>query len=165
MQNHLSLARGDLFGSVQTNVKFMSTTPQSHRRPAGNGLDKHVGAVIAFAAVAIVCALYTMVVTLSAINTLVFAVLGLVAGACAVTLMKPVPHQETASKIGHPVAKPPVPLHPVAGTRIRTDAPDDLLAIVSLVRFVDGEAESGDAAVLPTAPFSRILTDTTTAFS
>ena len=52
MQNQLSLVRGGLFGSVQTNVKFVSTTPQSHRRPAGNGLDMHVGAVIAFAAVA-----------------------------------------------------------------------------------------------------------------
>jgi Flp pilus assembly protein TadB len=80
----------------------MSTTQQSHRRPADNGLDVHVGAVIAFAAVAIVCALYTVVVTLSAINTLVFAVLGLVAGASAVTLMQPVPHQEAASKTGHP---------------------------------------------------------------
>ena len=143
MQNQLSLVRGDLFGSVQTNVKFMGTTPQSHRRPAGNGLDTHVGAVIAFAAVAIVCALYTMVVTLSAINTLVFAVLGLVAGACAVTMMESVPHQEVLSKIAHPVARPPVPSPPAAGTRMRTDAPDDLLAIVSLVRFVDGEAKFG----------------------
>jgi hypothetical protein len=129
----------------------MSTTPQSHRRPAGNGLDMHVGAVIAFAAVAIVCALYTMVVTLSAINTLVFAVFGLVAGACAVTIMESVPHQEAVSKLGHPPAKLPVPSPPVAGTRIRTDAPDDLLAIVSLVRFVDGETKFG-------------LTDTTSAF-
>ena len=153
MQNQLSLVRGGLFGSVQTNVKFMSTTQQSHRRPAGNGLDMHVGAVIAFAAVAIVCALYTVVVTLSAISTLVFAVLGLVAGACAVTLMQPVPHQEAVSKIGHPVAHPPVPASPVAGTRIRTDAPDDLLAIVRMVRFVDEEAKSGDAAALPTSPF------------
>jgi hypothetical protein len=40
-----------------------------------------------------------------------------------------------------------------------------LLAIVRMVRFVDEEAKCGDAAVLPTAPFSRILTDTTTAFS
>ena len=130
----------------------MSTTPQSHRRPAGNGLDMHVGAVIAFAAVAIVCALYTMVVTLSALNTLVFAVFGLVAGACAVTVMESVPHREALSKTGHPVAKPPVPSPPVAGTRIRTDAPDDLLAIVRMVRFVDEEAKFG-------------LTETTTAFS
>ena len=129
----------------------MSTTPQSHRRPAGNGLDMHVGAVIAFAAVAIACALYTMVVTLSAINTLVFAVFGLVAGACAVMIMESVPRQEAVSKLGHPPAKLPVSSPPVAGTRICTDAPDDLLAIVSLVRFVDGEAKFG-------------LTDTTSAF-
>jgi hypothetical protein len=163
VQNQLSLVRGDLFGSVQTNVKFIGTTPQSHRRPAGNGLDRHVGAVIGFAAVAIVCALYTMVVTLSAINTLVFAVLGLVAGACAVTMMESVPHQEAVSKAGHPVAKSPVP-SPVAGTRIRTDAPDDLLAIVRMVRFVDEEAKCGDAAVLPAAPSSRIVTNATSAF-
>jgi len=142
VQNHLSLARGDLFGSVQTNVKFMSTTPQSNRRPADNGLDRHVGAVIAFAVVAIVCTLYTMVVTLSAINTLVFALLGLVAGACAVTMMESVPHQEALSKISHAIATPPVPPAPVAGTHIRRDAPNDLLAIVRLVRIVDGEAAS-----------------------
>jgi GAF domain-containing protein len=141
----------------------MSTAPQPNRRPAGNGLVIHVGAVIAFAVVAIVCALYTMVVTLPPGTTLVFAVLGLGAGACAVKIMESMPHQETLSKIGHAIAKPPVPPPPVAVTEIR-HAPDDLLAIVSLVRFVDGEATFGDAAALATAPLSRILTDTTCAF-
>jgi hypothetical protein len=122
----------------------MSTTPQYHRRPAGNGLDMHVGAVIALAVVAIACALYAMVATLSAINTLVFAVLGLVAGACAVRVMASVPHQEALS-IGHAIAKPLVPPRPVVGTHIRTDAPDDLLAIVRLVRIVDGETTFSDA--------------------
>jgi len=142
VQNQLSLVRGDLFGSVQTNVKFMSTTPQSHRRPADNGLDRHVGAVIAFAVVAIACTLYTMVVTLSAINTLVFALLGLVAGACAVTMMESGPHQEALSTISHAMTRPPVPPPSVAGTHIRRDVPNDLLAIVRLVRIVDGEATS-----------------------
>jgi len=130
----------------------MSTTPQSNRRPAGNGLVIHVGAVIAFTVVAIVCALYTMVVTLSSINTLMFAVLGLGSGACAVKMMESVP------------AKPPVPPPPLAVTDNRTHAPDDLLAIVSLVRVVDGEAKFGDTATLAAAPLSRILTDTTCAF-
>jgi GAF domain-containing protein len=142
----------------------MRTTPQSNRRPAGNGLVIHVGAVIAFTVIAIVCALYTMVVTLPPINTLVFAVLGLGAGACAVKTMESVPHQEELSKIGHAIAKPPVPPPPIAVTDIRTDAPDDLLAIVSLVRVVDGEAKFGDAATLATASLSRILTATTCAF-
>jgi|SRR4026207_2317312 hypothetical protein len=101
----------------------MSTTPQSNRRPEGNGLAIHVGAVIAFTVVAIVCALYTMVVTLPPTNTLVFAVLGLGAGACAVKIMESLPH-------------PTVPPPPIAVTDIRTDASDDLLAIVSLMRVV-----------------------------
>src|SRR4029079_15763930 len=64
----------------------MSTAPQATRRPAGNGLDIHVGAVIVSGIVGIVYAIYTMLVTPPPMNTLVFAALGLVAGACAVKI-------------------------------------------------------------------------------
>jgi hypothetical protein len=112
-----------LFGTIQTNVKFMDTAPHPNRRPAGNGLGIHVGAVIVFTVVAIACALYTMVVTMPPINTLMFAVLGLGTGACAVKIMGS-------------VSPPPVPPPPITVTDIPTDASDDLLAIVSLMRVV-----------------------------
>jgi putative nucleotidyltransferase with HDIG domain len=82
----------------------------------------------------------------------------------AAEVMEPVPHQEALSKIGRAVGKPQVPPPPVAATEVRTDAPDDLLAIVSLSRVLGGEATLGDAAALATAPLLRILTDTTCAF-
>jgi putative nucleotidyltransferase with HDIG domain len=82
----------------------------------------------------------------------------------AAEVMEPVPHQEALSKIGRSVSVPHVPPPPVAATDIRTDAPDDLLAIVSLARVLGGEATFGDAAALATAHLSRILTDTTCAF-
>ena len=82
----------------------------------------------------------------------------------AAEVMEPAPHQEALSKIGRAVAKPQVPPPPVAGIEIRSDAPDDLLAIVSLARVLGGEGTFGDAAALATAPLSRILTDTTCAF-
>ena len=47
---------------------------------------------------------------------------------------------------------------------IRTDAPDDLLGIVSLARVFGGEVTFGDAAALATAHLSPILPDTTCAF-
>ena len=141
----------------------MSTTWQCNRRPAGNGLGIHAGAVIAFTVVGIVCALYAVVVTLPPINTLVFAVLGLGAGGCAVKIMESVPQQEELSRIGYAIAKPPVPPAPLAVTNVRTDAPDNLLAIVRLVRVVDGEAKFGDTATLAPASPSRILTATSAA--
>jgi hypothetical protein len=82
----------------------------------------------------------------------------------AAEVMEPVPHQEALSKIGRSIAKPQAPPPASAATDIRTDAPDDLLAIVSLARVLGGEATFGDAAALATAPLSRILTDATCAF-
>ena len=82
----------------------------------------------------------------------------------AAEVMDPVPHQEALSKIGRAIAKPQPPPHAIAATDIRTDAPDDLLAIVSLARVLGGEATFGDAAALATAPLSRILADATCVF-
>ena len=84
--------------------------------------------------------------------------------AIAAEVMEPAPHQEALSKIGRSVSVPHVPPPSVAATDIRTDAPDDLLAIVSLSRVLGGEATFGDAAALATAHFTRILPDTTCAF-
>src|SRR6185503_9673133 len=58
----------------------------SPRRPGITALDIHVGAVILFGFGAIALAIYTMVVTPPSLNTLVFAGLGLIAGACAVKI-------------------------------------------------------------------------------
>jgi hypothetical protein len=72
-------------------------------------------------------------------------------------MMESVPHQEAVSKAGHPGRK-------ISGTFPGRRDPhsyrcaDDLLAIVRMVRFVDEEAKCGDAAVLPAAPSSRIVT-------
>src|SRR5262245_41580124 len=82
----------------------------------------------------------------------------------AAEAMEPAPHQEALSKIGRAIAKPQMSPPPAAGIEIRSDAPDDLLAIVSLARVLGGEGTFGDAAALATAPLSRILTDTTCAF-
>ena len=81
----------------------------------------------------------------------------------AAEAMEPVPHQEALSKIGRAISPPHAP-PPAAATEIRTDAPDDLLAIVSLARVMGGEATFGDAAALATAHLSRILADTTCVF-
>jgi GAF domain-containing protein len=81
----------------------------------------------------------------------------------AVEVMEPVPHQEALSKIGRAISAPKPP-PPTVVTEIRADAPDDLLAIVSLSRVVSGEATFGDAAALATSHLSRILADTTCAF-
>jgi GAF domain-containing protein len=77
-------------------------------------------------------------------------------------VMEPVPHQEALSKIGRAIAAPQPPA--AAVTEIRGDAPDDLLAIISLSRALGGEATFGDAAVLATTYLSRIVPDTTFAF-
>jgi putative nucleotidyltransferase with HDIG domain len=79
-----------------------------------------------------------------------------------VVVMEPLPHQEALSKIGRAIAAPQPPA--AAVTEIRGDAPDDLLAIISLSRALGGEATFGDAAVLATTYLSRIVPDTTFAF-
>jgi putative nucleotidyltransferase with HDIG domain len=81
----------------------------------------------------------------------------------ATEAMDPVPHQEALTKIGRAISAPQAPA-PSTATEIRTDAPDDLLAIVSLARVLGGEATFGDAAALATAHLSRILGDPTCAF-
>jgi putative nucleotidyltransferase with HDIG domain len=78
----------------------------------------------------------------------------------AEVVMEPVPHQEALSKIGRSIVPPP----PAPVPEIRGDAPDDLLAIISLSRVIGGEATFTDAATLATAPLLRILPDTTFAF-
>ena len=80
----------------------------------------------------------------------------------AEVVMEPVPHQEALSKIGRAIAAPQPPPAPVPD--VRGDAPDDLLAIISLSRALGGEATFGDAAVLATTYLSRILPETTFAF-
>ena len=80
----------------------------------------------------------------------------------AEVVMEPVPHQEALSKIGRAIAAPQPPPAPVP--EVRGDAPDDLLAIISLSRALGGEATFGDAAVLATTYLSRILPETTFAF-
>jgi putative nucleotidyltransferase with HDIG domain len=80
----------------------------------------------------------------------------------AEVVMEPVPHQEALSRIGRAIAAPQPPPAPVPD--VRGDAPDDLLAIISLSRALGGEATFGDAAVLATTYLSRILPETTFAF-
>jgi hypothetical protein len=69
--------------------------------------------------------------------------------------MEPVPHQEALSKIGRSIAKPKVPpAGLVPATEVRADAPDDLLAIVSLGACLAGSdvrrrGGAGDRAALP----------------
>jgi len=82
----------------------------------------------------------------------------------AAEAMDPVPHQEALTKIGRAISAPQLPPPPVAATDVRTDAPDDLLAIVRLARVLGGEATFSDAAALATAHVSRILADSTCAF-
>ena len=80
----------------------------------------------------------------------------------AEVVMEPVPHQEALSRIGRAIAAPQPPPSPVP--EVRGEAPDDLLAIISLSRALGGEATFGDAAVLATTYLSRILPETTFAF-
>jgi len=81
----------------------------------------------------------------------------------AAEVMEPLPHQEALSRIGRAIsATQPPPAAPL--TEIRADAPDDLLAIVSLSRILGGETTFSDAAALATAHLSRILSDTTYVF-
>ncbi len=102
----------------------------------------------------------------------------------AVEAMEPVPHQEAFSRIGRAIAvrQPPPPSPPpspsqyagFAGAGVgagfirpengTSEAPDDLLAIVSLSRILGGEATFADATALATAHLSRILSDTTYVF-
>lgn len=87
-----------------------------------------------------------------------------VCGKIAAEVMSPAPHQEALTKIGRAIAVPQPAPPPVATTDVRPDAPDDLLAIVSLSRLLSGEATLADAAALASTHLSRILTDTTFAF-
>src|SRR6476620_2123101 len=64
----------------------MPSARLSTRRPAVSGLDIHVGAVIVFGTVAIVTSLHAMATAPLPMNALLFAALGLVAGACAVKI-------------------------------------------------------------------------------
>jgi putative nucleotidyltransferase with HDIG domain len=83
----------------------------------------------------------------------------------AAEVMEPVAHQDALSKIGRSISAPaPAATTSMPLTEIRSDAPDDMLAIVSLSRVVGGDATFGDAAALATAHLSRILPDTTYAF-
>jgi putative nucleotidyltransferase with HDIG domain len=81
----------------------------------------------------------------------------------AAEVMEPVPHQEALTKIGRAISAPQIP-PPFAGADIAADAPDDLLAIVSLARMAGGEATFRDVAALATAHLSRILPEATCAF-
>jgi hypothetical protein len=64
----------------------MSTSPDSIRRPAIRGLDIHVGAVIVLGMIAIATSLHAIITNPPPLNALLFAALGLVAGACAVKI-------------------------------------------------------------------------------
>src|SRR5205814_8383058 len=65
----------------------MSTSsPLSTRRPAMRGLDIHVGAVIVLGMIAIASSLHAIITNPPPLNALLFAVLGLVAGACAIKI-------------------------------------------------------------------------------
>jgi putative nucleotidyltransferase with HDIG domain len=81
----------------------------------------------------------------------------------AAEVMEPLPHLEALARIGRAISAPQ-PASAAPATEIRADAPDDLLAIVSLSRILGGEATFGDAAALATAHLSRILSDTTYVF-
>ena len=80
----------------------------------------------------------------------------------AAEAMEPVAHQDALSKIGRAIAAPQPP--PVPATEVRADAPDDLLAIVSLSRVLGGEATLSDAIALATTSLSRMFPETTCAF-
>jgi putative nucleotidyltransferase with HDIG domain len=80
----------------------------------------------------------------------------------ATEVMEPVAHQEALSKIGRAIAAPQ-PL-PAAVTEVRADAPDDLLAIVSLSRVMGGDATLSDAVALATTYLSRMFAEATCAF-
>src|SRR3954469_4893323 len=64
----------------------MIPSPGSTRRPANHGLDVHVGAVIVLGGLAIATSLHAIATTPPPLNALLFAALGLVAGACAVKI-------------------------------------------------------------------------------
>jgi putative nucleotidyltransferase with HDIG domain len=80
----------------------------------------------------------------------------------AAEAMEPVAHQDALSKIGRAIAAPQPP--PPSVMEVRGDAPDELLAIVSLSRALGGEATLGDAVALATTYLSRMFADATCAF-
>jgi putative nucleotidyltransferase with HDIG domain len=82
----------------------------------------------------------------------------------AVDVMEPVAHQDALSKIGRSISAAAPAAPSAAVTEIRADAPDDMLAIVSLSRVLGGDATFSDAAALATAHLSRLLPEATCAF-
>jgi putative nucleotidyltransferase with HDIG domain len=82
----------------------------------------------------------------------------------AVEVMEPVPHQEALTRINRAIAAPQPAPAAVVTTDIRSDAPDDLLAIVSLSRVLGGEATFTDAAALATTHLSRMMPEATYVF-
>jgi len=82
----------------------------------------------------------------------------------AADVMEPVPHQDALSKINRAIAAPQPPRLAVQMAEARSDAPDDLLAIVSLSRILGGDATFTDAAALASAHLTRLLPDATHVF-
>jgi putative nucleotidyltransferase with HDIG domain len=82
----------------------------------------------------------------------------------AADVMEPVPHQEALSKINRAIAAPQPPRPAVQPAEVRGDAPDDLLAIVSLSRVLGGDATFTDVAALASAHITRLLPDATHVF-
>ncbi len=80
----------------------------------------------------------------------------------AAEVMEPVAHQDALTKINKAIAAPQPPRPALQAMEIRSDAPDDLLAIVSLSRIFGGEATFSDAAALASAHLTRMLPKDTT---
>ena len=76
--------------------------------------------------------------------------------------MEPLPHQDALAKIGRAV----VTRQPsaVAMSDVGTDAPEDLLTLVSLTRLASGDATLRDAAALATTCIARMLPNATCVF-
>jgi hypothetical protein len=78
--------------------------------------------------------------------------------------VEPVRHLEPLTRIGRAISAPRVPAAEPSVAEIRADAPDDLLAIVSLSRILEDEATFQDAATLVATYLSRILSNATCVF-
>jgi putative nucleotidyltransferase with HDIG domain len=76
--------------------------------------------------------------------------------------MEPVPHQDALAKIGRAVVlrEPPA----VNASEVRSEIPEDLLALVSLTRMASGDATFGDTAALANAYIERVLPNATCVF-
>ncbi len=77
--------------------------------------------------------------------------------------MEPLPHQEALTRIGLATAALAPVLAPESTRQAGADAPDDLLAIVSLARAFTGEATLQDAAALAASHLVKLLPDATCA--